>query len=1527
MEEIKIKAVSGMGRALKSVAGSIVYKGVSFATAHMMQDQLNTAWNFFDNYIEPGLIGDMEKKEVKDSGIDIFDLIMVEGKSLKEHCRDIYDNGSPMYGPGIKWDDLTDRQRVQFMKVETVRTMSDPAYKVAFRSAVVDDKGAVSMGDDTLEVGFFDIEASKARRIQEIDDRARKRKSAMTFNESVKGSYYGEYALPFVLEKATYCVGDFAQLLDKKYNIPITIDEKVKDPKTGQEKTVKKSNPESWRKKVRDIVDLGGYYSLEDKSLARFKVTRYTRPAIGRKLEEPHPELDFDAEVSNFYHAMLDEYDKFSIEHEADEDFLACKPMLDLLFLPLRYEQGDFARAMSDSTYLELLHTQFCVIPRFSKKNFSEIRQYMDGPTDPKTGKETKPLKLMNAYYKGINDLFGLEYEKFRLVDGKASAEEKQEFAGRLKSGMQSMVDAYEKLYAFMEEHPGEYKKGEYLDNNLDHLTGVSMEENWAPIEGIGHLRGQIKAIENGWDIDELVPLGTIGALKASLENHLRKGDYFIEDREKLFRKAEEQYNKEIVKPLADLKKAKDAYDPLKKQIDEEKKAIKAQETALKKKPDAAAEKELNLRRKTLAGMEERLKELAKPLADAQKEVNRIQKNYDEAKANLEEQKQLVAQSKALTEELKQLDETVWNRKVKTAADKKEVLDIITDFSHRMNDKYPVTNVHEILSNEVLVLKVELRKKLNTELFDEYYPQEWKKKGIPEDIGYASVRMANLIDIYGPNPKHHVNWGGHNNVINKDHFEKTFKPYDTADMPFSEMELAYLGMGYTSLNTPDNMEMLDKLPILKDTPGEEKLHQNAFWTSDLFRDNNGGRENVTSVSHIIENGRQGARRAAESYVKGDKKPVAEIIHAALLLDNDEYRVVAGLATVTFTCSYGRLTSFLALLDRDPELKAEFDAINAKMPPEKRLDTEELRSRLGILRLAVNEISSDTDEEIHPSMSDEHRDEHRQEKLRRGILNAVIHNESAQDSAHPVYIRHRAVFDTETQPLLKSGQAGLYNAGLTKYTRENSRKKLAVAYFQTPEGRKELDDFSKKIVEQYGKGKGKFQDLTTEFPVAQMEVNKFTADIRRKSIIDHIGKSEKLSDNEIRELIMDYVISSTISDKTAAEIGGAPADPMLKAMVGEDRRNTAFTKAYADKLLLFIDNMDLKDMRPHDLMEILGNSSFKEITNEIYSTAKLENMQRKKIVGEYMDEAVEALEDGNRGTWFGKKDYDEILKSLDKLNEMYKSRKEAYAENGSAAVTAEIAKKEEELIKAMEAYKKRKEKEFADNKTKGAKDNANSRRRYKAMDSAIKSLRQRMQFDRQYDRMLSDAAKYNDYVKKSSDKIVKNGYTIEVPAEPEARRLCASGALKGLGKLTQIAKDGYDQTGEMRRVVKIALAAIVLNKVAESSEKVGDNIPKSSDQYEKEIKKMADDPAFDAIIDRELDTGAIRAMLADKDAPQKLMERFYENVNKEAAKNAEKEVKKDGMEKENPGQGRKRSKSVSLPGENKKAPEQGRMTTH
>lgn len=277
---------------------------------------------------------------------------------------------------------------------------------------------------------------------------------------------------------------------------------------------------------------------------------------------------DIDAKVSQFYNDVTREYKQLCEEKKNDPEFMAFKNMFDTLILVTDYQSGDFLSAMADNPYLRPLCIQDGSQPKFGIISLSELKEGLEA--SPSADKEAKgPLKMLDEYFRCTNELFKREYEKQKLVKEGYTPEQEKEYLKNLKRDMTATVKNFDELYSFSEKYGNKYKAGGLLNNDLDHITDVEGKNTRGVGYAIGHIKGQICAIENGWGMEELVPLGALGELKQRLETNVRKGDYSINIADAKINsdlgrieKAKKEKNEKMEKAVQNLKiRAKDYED------------------------------------------------------------------------------------------------------------------------------------------------------------------------------------------------------------------------------------------------------------------------------------------------------------------------------------------------------------------------------------------------------------------------------------------------------------------------------------------------------------------------------------------------------------------------------------------------------------------------------------------------------------------------------------------------------------------------------------------------------------------------------------------------------------------------------------------------------------------------------------------------------------------------------------------------------------------------------------------------------
>ena len=1278
------------------------------------------------------------------------------------------------------------------------------------------------------------------------------------------GNYYAPYSLYYVGTKGLLFFDDFARKLDEKYNHPERIPDTMIDPVTGEEKPIMiddfehkgqkkqktKDNPDSYIGRMNELqmeIEMNSQ-PIKEGEQSRF-IHSTALPEMRKGVTQNVEEIN--QKVSSFFKEIKGEYDTYVKEHENDENFKPFKTMFDLNMLPMDFEKGNFTQAIGDSPYLFPLYVQNAAFPWFKQYSLQELKEKLE-----------QPLPLMNDYYKGIIDLFELEYEKQELLKKDPGPEERKAYLDKLKNGMQNMVDAYEKMYDFVEKHPGEYKQGEYLNNNLDHLTGVAPLEVRDPSTAIGQLRGQIKAIENGWDIEELVALGTIGALKAAAETDVRKADYRIQLEKNKLDEAEADYQKKIGGVREKYDKAKSEFDTLNQQIESLQTEIQKETAALKKQPDAEKERILEARNNSLRLLQESVAQKEKALQDAKKQLDAVEKPYQEKKEQYENEVKRKEQNQELLKDIQKLEKDVVDKKVSSAWEKREALMKITDFRVECGVKYPLTKAQQICYDQSKNLNKDALDKVEKDLFAKEFPEDWKKKGIPEEMGDCRQQVSNAVDIFGPHPRHHAEW--ETGVISKELFDEKLKPYDTSKLPFSDTEFAFMSMAYASLDKPDTFEALK---TFNPNATKELLNHNSFWTDDIFNNKTKPRDNVAAYSTLAENARRGTMNAAQAYVAGDKKPVAEIIHKGLSLQAIQANGSVFAGPKTSMCNYARTKVFLDMLNRDPELRKEFQAINEKAPKAEQVDLKQQEGYLNFLKVIVDKVSAGYEMERNPSMPKERREE-LDKMIRRGdALQELQKKEATLFDIDPAYMQGIKKFQAENE------QADYY-IKFQQFQEEHKPKGQIYKLFESEEGSRKFDEFVDHLYQKYGQEGMTFSEMLSGSDKAKAEVGKFLLDRNKEGILGRLSSEPAPDEKEMKELTAAFLQNETASRKYEEFLNGGQLDSLAKTL-GTGQAVDRYAQDYNEKLLSMVNDMDFRDMSPSDLKTLLTSPTAKEMSEQLYNAANFTIMQREKQSGPLMNDAVQALKDGNKGTWFGKADYDKVLSDLNALNQAYVKNQKAILKNGPSAAIPDLAKKQEEILKGMDAYMKRKEEEFERNKAAGKQDNRNSRRRYEAMKKAKNDFEARIKFDKKYDQMVADAAAFQAYRKDAAEMNAK------VPKEDIVKKVSEKTAKASMEKLTNLMKEGIDASEKTRKTVRTALAAMVLNEQVQSSKDVAESMPVGAEKYAEQVKRLANSPQFDKCLPKELNSQNVSEFLADKNGARKLLNQFKSNLNREA----------------------------------------------
>ena len=308
---------------------------------------------------------------------------------------------------------------------------------------------------------------------------------------------------------------------------------------------------------------------------------------------------------------------------------------------------GDYGRAMVENTILANLMSQFQNGPNIN--DLEENIKYLSS-VNPVTGKPQEgPLKYLNEYFNLTSQLLQLEYDKQKINDN-YSPELEQIYLKQLNDNYKKMLENHEHISGFVRED-GNSDYDKYLQNRLDTMVRKDIEDGkshrtaQAQIENI---RGQQKAIENGWGMYELDFPGKLSELAWYIEIDIR----LIRNRLKpeLIEKSK-QINERRV---SNRRKIVQEY--------EEKIAIAEKELkALKKKKTS---------KEVLDAKQKEYDDLAKEALRRKNDLRVAERDAKNAEQNIINDRKVLENTVKFYSELKAFNEEVQNTKVTCATDK-----------------------------------------------------------------------------------------------------------------------------------------------------------------------------------------------------------------------------------------------------------------------------------------------------------------------------------------------------------------------------------------------------------------------------------------------------------------------------------------------------------------------------------------------------------------------------------------------------------------------------------------------------------------------------------------------------------------------------------------------------------------------------------------------------------------------------------------------------------------------------------------
>ena len=149
--------------------------------AQMTDEQRKAAEVGFQKLIFPAYNLYAISMNMADQGKNLYDLIEVNGKPLREHCEQKYD-ADPVFDEDRKWAELSEKEKRQFMRMEATRAALDQGEQVACHEFVPNAEGKLVIDEKPATVGRYDpAEKERLNQLPMFDEQP---------DEVLKASYY-----------------------------------------------------------------------------------------------------------------------------------------------------------------------------------------------------------------------------------------------------------------------------------------------------------------------------------------------------------------------------------------------------------------------------------------------------------------------------------------------------------------------------------------------------------------------------------------------------------------------------------------------------------------------------------------------------------------------------------------------------------------------------------------------------------------------------------------------------------------------------------------------------------------------------------------------------------------------------------------------------------------------------------------------------------------------------------------------------------------------------------------------------------------------------------------------------------------------------------------------------------------------------------------------------------------------------------------------------------------------------------------
>ena len=179
--------------------------------------------------------------------------------------------------------------------------------------------------------------------------------------------------------------------------------------------------------------------------------------------------------------------------------------MLDLCSEVYNPEAGNIMKAEMDAPYLGVLNLVINAAPKFGdSKDYEKNINIMDQKDVP-NGKSIYD-DYMNVMDSGMRET-KVQYHRQEMEKTGWDAAKEKTYLNELRREHQKTIEAFDNLWAL--DDKGQYDDA--LNNKLDHTVGKQLESKRDINSAVGYMRGEVRAIDLGYDSKHLHVLGQLG--------------------------------------------------------------------------------------------------------------------------------------------------------------------------------------------------------------------------------------------------------------------------------------------------------------------------------------------------------------------------------------------------------------------------------------------------------------------------------------------------------------------------------------------------------------------------------------------------------------------------------------------------------------------------------------------------------------------------------------------------------------------------------------------------------------------------------------------------------------------------------------------------------------------------------------------------------------------------------------------------------------------------------------------------------